>query len=252
MKKFYVYVYLDPRKPGHYVYGEYEFDYEPFYVGKGSNGRSHLHLNGNKNNTYFDRKIKKIQKIYGYDPIIVKYQEMLLETVSFILEQNMIKTIGRLDLKTGPLCNHTNGGEGMSGHITSNETRQKLREIKKGQKHTEETKEKISKSKKGHNYCLGKIRPEEVKKKISNTLKGRKLNEDTKQKISISLKGRLVSKETRDKISKSRKSMSEEVKKKISIKNSSVHKGKIISEETRRKMVDSQQKRRQKEHLLKI
>jgi len=34
MNKYYVYVYLDSRKPGKYKYGEYEFDYEPFYVGK--------------------------------------------------------------------------------------------------------------------------------------------------------------------------------------------------------------------------
>ena len=37
--KFYVYVYLDPRKPGSFKFGEYEFDYEPFYVGKGKKNR---------------------------------------------------------------------------------------------------------------------------------------------------------------------------------------------------------------------
>jgi len=31
---FYVYIYLDPRKPGRYVYGDYCFLYEPFYVWK--------------------------------------------------------------------------------------------------------------------------------------------------------------------------------------------------------------------------
>ena len=32
----YVYVYLDPRKPGIFGYGEYKFDHEPFYVGYSS------------------------------------------------------------------------------------------------------------------------------------------------------------------------------------------------------------------------
>lgn len=44
MKKFYIYVYLDPRKIGNYNYFDYKFDYEPFYVGKGSNDRYKEHL----------------------------------------------------------------------------------------------------------------------------------------------------------------------------------------------------------------
>jgi len=35
-----VYIYLDPRKPGHFQYSEsLIFEYEPFYVGKGKPGR---------------------------------------------------------------------------------------------------------------------------------------------------------------------------------------------------------------------
>ena len=37
--EFYVYIWLDPRKLGKYVYGNYEFDHEPIYVGKGKGGR---------------------------------------------------------------------------------------------------------------------------------------------------------------------------------------------------------------------
>jgi hypothetical protein len=32
----YVYAYLDPRKPGIFKYEEYEFGYEPFYIGYSS------------------------------------------------------------------------------------------------------------------------------------------------------------------------------------------------------------------------
>ena len=41
----YVYVYLDTRKPGKFIYYDLEFDYEPFYVGKGRNNRYKEHLN---------------------------------------------------------------------------------------------------------------------------------------------------------------------------------------------------------------
>ena len=41
---FYIYVLLDPRKPGNFEYGEYNFKFEPFYVGKGQRDRWKSHL----------------------------------------------------------------------------------------------------------------------------------------------------------------------------------------------------------------
>ena len=59
---FYVYAYLDPRKPGNFTYAEYNFGYEPFYIGKGRNYRYKYHLwNNSKSNSMLIGKIKKIR-----------------------------------------------------------------------------------------------------------------------------------------------------------------------------------------------
>jgi hypothetical protein len=114
MEIYYVYIYLNPLKSGKFDFGlDFSFLYEPFYVGKGhldrceygmkySNFTSNLH----KKNT-----IKKIIES-GQQPIIVKIHENLLEDKAFELETFFISKIGRRDMKTGPLVNLTDGGEG--------------------------------------------------------------------------------------------------------------------------------------------
>ena len=44
--KYYVYIYLDPRKPGQFQYSGLNmcFLYEPFYIGKGSDKQMYSHL----------------------------------------------------------------------------------------------------------------------------------------------------------------------------------------------------------------
>lgn len=115
--KFYVYVYLDPRKKGKYVYGEFEFDYEPFYVGKGHGRRWTNHLNKATSSNKNIFKLNKIRKIIseGCEPIVIKYKDSMVECDSFELEIDMINKIGRHDLKCGPLTNLSDGGEGSSG-----------------------------------------------------------------------------------------------------------------------------------------
>lgn len=124
---YYVYVYLDPRKPGCYNYGDYTFEYEPFYVGKGKDNRMFVHLNETELNTcniYKFRKIQKIKRELNQEPIIIKVVENLENKISCEKEIELIRLIGRCDLKTGPLVNQTAGGDGIMD--MSEETRKKI------------------------------------------------------------------------------------------------------------------------------
>jgi len=104
-KIFYVYIYLDPRKPGNYEYNNYRFNYEPFYVGKGKNNRYWSHISeAIKNRKYYNMYLfNKIRKIIleDFEIIIIKLQENLIEYDAFLLESKIINLIGRRDLKKG-------------------------------------------------------------------------------------------------------------------------------------------------------
>lgn len=149
-KLFYVYVYLDPRKPGKFCYPNIEttFLFEPFYVGKGSGYRMNKHLNsvevGSKYvfNSFKVAKIKNILK-EGLRPYIIILKNDILEKDAFDLEKKTIADIGRKDLNQGPLCNFTDGGEGASGRKLTKKTKDKIRNKALGRKATESTKEKM-------------------------------------------------------------------------------------------------------------
>lgn len=169
--EYYIYIYLNPLKPGNYVYKKFEFDYEPFYVGLGKKRRMDRHIEyaiykdkyQKKNKTLKDNIILKILK-NNIEPIRYKlYENITLESARR-LEKYLIKLIGRRNLGVGTLANLTDGGEGMVGFIYSESQIEKRREISKklwldgifdnrdltgekngfyNKKHTEETKEKI-------------------------------------------------------------------------------------------------------------
>jgi len=214
--------------------------------------------------------MRKILYESGKMPILVKIQENLFEEIAFELEIFLIKQIGRKDQSRGPLVNYTDGGEGLSGHIDSTETRikkslshigilnpmwgkchkddtiMKIQKSLKGRLLKSETKEKIRKSTSGEkNHMFGKNRSNEVKSKISLSLKGRSLSEETKIKISNSLMrhpGNSPSEETRKKISESLTGHkdSDETRKKKSL----AKKGKPKSEEHKQKMRDAWSRRK--------
>lgn len=172
---FYVYVYLDPYKPGKYKYGEFEFDYEPFYIGKGSNDRLYVHLaEAKKGYGENQDKIDRINEILAAEfteedlkKHIIKYRENMSSSDAYDLEIQMIAIIGRADKGLGPLVNHTDGGDDpprMDGE--KNGMWMKRRELSPlwGRKHTEEQNRNQSERVKGGNHpqaraCIAEWKP---------------------------------------------------------------------------------------------
>lgn len=189
-----------------------------FNVGKGSGLRA-WKVDGR--NVYWKRIVKKVG--YSVDIVVAG----LTEDKAFGHEMGLIKHYRNLGLK---LVNMTDGGEGKSGCVPSEETRKKLAVATKGENnpfygksHSEDTKAKIRKAKENipestklkmraskQNISLetrekmrisALNRNPEVNAKISATLKGRTLPEEVKLKISIAGLGRKMSEETKCKIS---------------------------------------------------
>jgi len=190
-----------------YTYAYLREDRTPYYIGKGSSKRAYTR--GKK-----DRKPPKDKSR------ILILKENLTEDEAFKHEIYMIAVFGRKDLGTGILHNRTNGGDGSSGAIRSEETRIKMSETLKG-----------------NTRWLGKIHSEETKRKISEATKGKILSEETKIKISEAQKGRIHSEEHTKKTSEANtgQTRSEETKRKIS----EARKGKTHSEETKRKISET-------------
>jgi hypothetical protein len=181
MESFYVYVYLNPLKPGKYEYGRFYFDFEPFYIGKGSHGRIDYHIyealrigkkSGKK--AWETKKVHTIRKIddFGLEPIRYKIYDNLTEFSAFRFEKYFIQLIGRSDLNKGPLTNLTDGGDGIANVKWTEERRINMSNLMKLQKpnygnlgnvYSKETKDKISKANKG------KIRTNEQKALISKS-----------------------------------------------------------------------------------
>ena len=135
----------------YYTYAYLREDRTPYYIGKG------------KGNRAYRRRKTDIKPPKDKSRIIVLKQN-LTEEESFRHEVYMIAVFGRKDLGTGILHNRTNGGEGASGTVVSEETRRKIGVSNKNP--SEETRRKMSEARKG------KPSSEETKSKISKSLMG--------------------------------------------------------------------------------
>ena len=193
----------------YYTYAYLREDRTPYYIGKGK---------GNIINSK-QRSIKPPKD----KSRIIYLKQNLTEAEAFRHEIYMIAVFGRKDLGTGILYNMTDGGDGTSGYIPSEESRKKMSEAKKGKTPSEETRRKISEANKGNTSMLGKTHSEETRRKMSETSKGIIHSEETKRKISDASKN--PSEETRRKMSERQKgeknhnydkTASEETKRKLS------------------------------------
>lgn len=106
---------------------------EIFYVGKGKGNRAYKSSGRNK---FWHSVINK----HGFKVEIVK--ENLTEEQSVALEKQLIHEYGRRDLGVGKLVNLTNGGDGVSGKIYTDNEKKLLSDSLKSHYKISENREK--------------------------------------------------------------------------------------------------------------
>lgn len=234
MKQFYTYIHAKP-------------DYTPFYVGKGYGRRATYFFSRNPHH-------KNITKKYGEKNILIGKIECSSEEIAFELEVGLIKCLKRMGVK---LVNMTDGGEGRSGSVASEETRRKMRAVRLGKKlppRSVEYRAKASAARKGkpghphskeslaklvanHKGFTGKKHSEESKAKIGSASIGKKHTEEALAKMRAAQVGRVyapVSDETKAKMSASHKGLKKSESHKANIKKALT--GKPKSAEHRAKL----------------
>jgi hypothetical protein len=107
---------LDAASKPFYVYVLRRPCGEPFYVGKGVSRRVLQHEADARNTTQRSHKLNVIRALHraGLRPGYAIAGWFDVEADALACERQLIQTIGRHDLGTGPLTNQTDGGEGTS------------------------------------------------------------------------------------------------------------------------------------------
>lgn len=103
----------------------------PFYVGKGIGERVFCHGRDAINTTLRSHKLNTIRALHGAGASVgYSVEIMTSEADALARERELILAHGRHDLRTGPLTNMTDGGEGPANF--SEETRQRHRDTLAG------------------------------------------------------------------------------------------------------------------------
>lgn len=181
---YYIYVYLDTRKKGSYSFGDFHFEYEPFYIGKGVNERHLTHLrvaNGSRKgkNNLIVTKIKSILND-GFEPTIIKIIEGLTKENYDSYEISTIKLIGKYCDGLGPLLNTTDGGDGGVTWIGEHHNKGKKLEEIVGEQKAIELKQKLSEQ---ASKRVGELNSNFGNKGELNPMFGTKRSQETIDKI---------------------------------------------------------------------
>ena len=240
----------------YYAYIHAKPDGTPFYVGKGRGKRA---TEFRRRSEYHMRLVAK----HGAENILVGKVECSSEAIAFDLERGLIKCLRRSGVK---LVNHTDGGEGWSGGVHSDEARAKMKAKATGRVMPPEAVEKMRQALVGRSRSsdsvakmiatnTGTKRSPEARAKMSAAAKvrgilqttldaahaaqiGRKASKETRAKMSASRRGRVDSDETRAKKSaaaKARPPKSEAHRAAIG----AAFKGRVLTEEHRAKLSEA-------------
>lgn len=149
---------------GFYVYAYLRSDGTPYYIGKGAGKRAWAKAD----RTIFPKK--------DFSNVIILEQN-LTNLGALALERRYIRWYGRKDLGTGILRNKTDGGDGNTGWIPSEDTRINISKSKKGKFFwTDEDKKIMSIKRTGEKHWnYGNKTPEDTCKKISESVKKKQL-----------------------------------------------------------------------------
>lgn len=185
--------------PIYYTYAYLRLDGTPYYIGKGKDKRMKARHSGSVAVPSDPNRILILKK-------------NLTEEEAFKHECYLIYVFGRKDLGTGILRNMTNGGDGASGRVCTEEAKRKSSRSNRGQKRAKTVGENISKAKKGK---PGRKLTEEEKKAISARVSGAgnpTKRPEVKEKISKAKKGKRLAINDKPKSKKHRENISKALK----------------------------------------
>jgi LEM-3-like GIY-YIG domain/NUMOD3 motif len=214
--------------PRFYIYVLFRETGVPFYVGKGQRDRWLNHEKQAKDhyNPHM-RAIIRNMHAAGLDIPKIKLHEHLTEDVALAYEKALILAIGRRDKKTGPLVNLTDGGDGVSGKIFTQEERARMSANRLGKKlrRTPEWRANIT--------AAARNRSPEWRVKLSIIRKGKKNSPESYARGAAKRRGLKRSAETKAKMSVSN---TRPWTPKRRAEFSATQKDRVVSAETRAKM----------------